>query len=300
MEEIISIDFTRVAEQMASSEVFGDALIVSNLHNRRNDTQRLVNMPTVRLNAIAFFICTHGKVSFHIDYKDYHLRSDMLLQLNSVHILNNVRMSSDFEGYFVAISPKLAHNIIDEVHAIKKVYINLKHSLQLIQLVESESSGLIENIIRIIKVMKSSGHAFQSYMLKNETSNFLLEIANIYLIRSKKEEIINDTISRKEEIVQNFIRLVFDHCKKEHEVTFYAENLCMTSGNLSRILKTVSGKTAIKWISDSLVVESKLLLQNPNITIQQVADELHFGDQSSFGKFFKKHVGCTPKEFKKG
>ncbi|MDR2384501.1 MAG: helix-turn-helix domain-containing protein, partial [Tannerella sp.] len=30
-----------------------------------------------------------------------------------------------------------------------------------------------------------------------------------------------------------------------------------------------------------------------------IADELNFGDQSSFGKFFKKHTGLTPKEYRK-
>jgi AraC-like DNA-binding protein len=34
--------------------------------------------------------------------------------------------------------------------------------------------------------------------------------------------------------------------------------------------------------------------------VKQVAYELNFGDQSSFGKFFKKHAGMTPVEFKNG
>lgn len=298
MREIISIDFNRAARQMSSSEVFGDELIVSDLHNRRNDTQRLDNVPTIRLDAIIFFICTQGEISFHIDYKDYHLHENMLLQLNSIYILSNVRMSNDFEGYFIAISPKLAYSIIDEVQAIKKIYVSFDRSVRSIEFSESERSDLIENIIRIIKMMKYSGHAFQNHILKNETSNLLLEIANIYLARKNNNGITDEVLSRKEEAVQKFVRLVFDNCKKEHEVNFYAEQLCMTSGNLSRILKTISGKTAIKWISDTLVIESKLLLQNPNTTIQQVSEELNFGDQSSFGKFFKKHTGITPMEFR--
>jgi AraC-like DNA-binding protein len=33
--------------------------------------------------------------------------------------------------------------------------------------------------------------------------------------------------------------------------------------------------------------------------IQQIADELNFGDQSSFGKFFRKHTELTPREYRK-
>jgi AraC-like DNA-binding protein len=72
----------------------------------------------------------------------------------------------------------------------------------------------------------------------------------------------------------------------------------MSPENLSRILKSFRGKTANKWISDALIVEAKKMLNNKEINIQQVADELNFGDQSSFGKFFKKHTGYTPIAYK--
>ncbi|KAA6339197.1 Arabinose operon regulatory protein [termite gut metagenome] len=126
---------------------------------------------------------------------------------------------------------------------------------------------------------------------------FLLEMANINLQRNEERAQAYEA-SHKEEIVQQFIRLILSHCKQQHEVSFYAKELCITSGYLSRIMKTSSGKTAIKWISDALIAESKILLRRPNVNIQQVSDELHFGDQSSFGKFFKKHMGLTPMEYK--
>lgn len=72
----------------------------------------------------------------------------------------------------------------------------------------------------------------------------------------------------------------------------------MTPGNLSRAVTAASGKSPIKWISDAVVAEAKILLRNPDMNIQQVSEELHFGDQSSFGKFFKKHTGFTPIEYK--
>ena len=61
----------------------------------------------------------------------------------------------------------------------------------------------------------------------------------------------------------------------------------------------MTGKSANKWIDESLIVEAKILLKTPDITVQRVADLLNFSDQSTFGKFFKKHVGLSPMEFRK-
>ncbi len=55
-----------------------------------------------------------------------------------------------------------------------------------------------------------------------------------------------------------------------------------------------------KWIDESLIREAKILLAAHGFTtVQQVADMLHFSDQSTFGKFFKKHMGLSPMEYRK-
>lgn len=298
MKEILNIDFNQVANRMTSSEVFGDELIISNLRQKRDKRRDLENMPTIRLEAVVFFICTRGSISFRIDYTECHLRRNMLLQLSRVHTVNNVRMSDDFDGYMVAVSSNLTRLILEDTQNMKKLYVSLNRSVLLIELSEQETNCLMDIIVRMKKMMTAYDHAFQNGIIKNEVSNFLLEMANIYVRKTESGKIANDTITRKEDVAQNFISLVFSHCKREHEVSFYAEKLCMTTGNLCRIMKAISGKTAIQWISDARVVESKLLLQNPNTNIQQIAEELHFGDQSSFGKFFRKHTGYTPTEYR--
>jgi AraC-like DNA-binding protein len=99
--------------------------------------------------------------------------------------------------------------------------------------------------------------------------------------------------------MNQFLQLLFDHAKEQHAVTFYAGKLFITPQYLSLILKELTGKSANKWIEDALIVEAKVLLKMPQTTVQQVADKLNFSDQSTFGKFFKKHIGLSPMEYRK-
>jgi AraC-like DNA-binding protein len=74
--------------------------------------------------------------------------------------------------------------------------------------------------------------------------------------------------------------------------------LCISTQYLSIILKEITGHTANYWISKKITAQARVLLRTPNLTIKEITDKLHFADQSSFGKFFKKQTGISPKKYR--
>jgi AraC family transcriptional regulator, transcriptional activator of pobA len=48
-----------------------------------------------------------------------------------------------------------------------------------------------------------------------------------------------------------------------------------------------------------VILEAKIMLQNPQLTIAEISDELHFPNQSFFGKFFKNYTELSPLQYKK-
>lgn len=100
---------------------------------------------------------------------------------------------------------------------------------------------------------------------------------------------------RSKEIFNKFIAYVKRYCPTEQCVGFYADKLCLTPKYLSKTIKDISGKTAGSWIDEFVLLEAKILLEHTNLTIQEVSVRMNFADQSSFGKFFKKKVGLSPK-----
>jgi AraC family transcriptional activator of pobA len=80
----------------------------------------------------------------------------------------------------------------------------------------------------------------------------------------------------------------------------YAELLHVTPNYLNAVCHELVGKTAGDLIRDRVVLEAKRLLVNADLSITQIAYELNFGDGSYFTKFFRKHAGMTPEEFRRG
>lgn len=109
---------------------------------------------------------------------------------------------------------------------------------------------------------------------------------------------VKSTNSRQEEIFTQFTELLERHHKKEREIAFYADKMCMTSKHLSQVIKDYTGKTALGLIEEYVISEAKSMLLSTTMSIQQISDELKFPSQSVFGKYFKRVAGISPSEYR--
>ena len=99
-------------------------------------------------------------------------------------------------------------------------------------------------------------------------------------------------------ILKDFVGLLIKHIKEETSIGFYAEKLCISKQYLSLIIKEKTRVTAGTIIASMRIEMASQMLRDPEMTIQQIASQLSFADQSSFGKFFKKHTGVSPLKYR--
>jgi len=74
----------------------------------------------------------------------------------------------------------------------------------------------------------------------------------------------------------------------------FADALFIHVNHLNRSLKEVTEKTTSQLIADRIFLEAKILLQNTEWNINEIAWCLGFEDLAHFIKFFKKNAGTTP------
>jgi len=61
----------------------------------------------------------------------------------------------------------------------------------------------------------------------------------------------------------------------------------------------VSRRTPNEWIDNYVTLEIRVLLKNSSMSIKEIAQNLNFPNQSFLGKYFKEHVGMSPKEYRR-
>ena len=81
-------------------------------------------------------------------------------------------------------------------------------------------------------------------------------------------------------------------------MSFYADKLCISTRYLSTIVRSVAHSSAKEFIDRAVILEIKMMLQSTDLSVQEIAYRLRFPDQSYLGRFFKKHTGESPTEYR--
>jgi AraC-like DNA-binding protein len=103
---------------------------------------------------------------------------------------------------------------------------------------------------------------------------------------------------RKAEIYQEYSDLVLQHYREWHHVAMYAEAMHITVPHLCSTIKAASGHTAGDIIVDAILMDAKAQLKVTSMPIKEIALRLGFENVAFFNRFFKSHVGVTPRAYR--
>ncbi|MFW5886635.1 MAG: AraC family transcriptional regulator [Bacteroidota bacterium] len=100
-------------------------------------------------------------------------------------------------------------------------------------------------------------------------------------------------------LAKNFLLLIEENYQNNLSVEEYAKFLAVTPNHLTQMVKQIMGKTCHSILQEKQISEIKQFLIHSNMTVSEIAETMNFVDQSYFTKFFKKHTGITPLQFRK-
>lgn len=239
-----------------------------------------------------------GELSLHTTEKYIIIPAPAYIEFIEPHQWTGLKTDANFEGYLLIIRRELFLQAAEYIRSKVTPYI-YRHVQEPILTLKEEDIlriGILFDMLRHTLIQKEN--SFLQEMLENTLRSLVLEIWSI-VFRTYKKGNEDERSFQWDDTLPRFLYLMHTHCRNQHTVKWYADQLCLSPDSLSAKLKRTYGKSANQLISESLMEEAKTCLLNPSLSIQDVAEKLCFSDQASFSKFFKRYGGMTPGKFKK-
>lgn len=126
----------------------------------------------------------------------------------------------------------------------------------------------------------------------------LLKLILIYAQRRVMSPADEAQLSAGQQLVRQYLVLHKSGVTAEQHLESYADQLGVTAGYLTEVVKEATGVPAGTLMRQRLVLEVKRLLVHTDLTSAQVAEKMHFNDPSYFNRFFKRETGQIPRAFR--
>lgn len=250
-------------------------------------------------NRVDFFsvaLLTEGEVNIKLNLKERTVNKNSLIFLPPNTLSQLIRRTDTVQLYTIVFTAKFLTGIGMEKHEIEMIDFSSRTHGNILVLEESEMSTLkkiTEDLQK--KNDQIDGHPYGESIVQYTFRIFLSEMAALGV---KYNGATKSKSSRKHDLVAQFANMVNLHFKEHRTVKYYADLLSITPKYLTEIIHEITGQSASTFIDEKVMYEAKLLLHNPKLTISQIAETLHFSDQSFLGKFFKRHLGLSPSEYR--
>ncbi|QAR31757.1 AraC family transcriptional regulator [Ornithobacterium rhinotracheale] len=206
-----------------------------------------------------------------------------------------ITASEDFEAFCLMIDQNLLSQAPFINYMIRAIYFPVA---ELGQTGMSLSATDAHFLLRILQMINQ--HIDFTSDFQREALFALCQVFCIDLLHIQGKHIAQRKVkSRVEALFTQFVALVTRHFAQQHSLVLYAEKLSITTTYLSRIVKQVSGRTAMSFIQHALLAQAVHQLKNTDISMNQLAEDLHFSDPAAFTKFFTRMKGIPPKTFRK-
>lgn len=102
-----------------------------------------------------------------------------------------------------------------------------------------------------------------------------------------------------QELIQNILLYIRDHLDQDLTLETIAEKVYMHPAYLSRICKSLTGKSLGEQIVQARIDRAKELLSGSNKSVGDISSHIGYTNPRAFYRLFKDYTGLTPGEFRK-
>lgn len=110
----------------------------------------------------------------------------------------------------------------------------------------------------------------------------------------------NNRVSYKNEIVNKAKVFVQENVEGDITLNIISQHLNISKNYFCSMFKQETGVSFLNYIVEQKIERAKRMLVEENMKVYEVSEKLGYNDTTYFSKMFKRNVGVTPQDYKRG
>lgn len=244
----------------------------------------------------SFLFCIAGSANVVINLMEYTLSPNSYMAIPGDSIVKLVSKTDDFEVMRLVYAPDTILSATTGINmdTMQNIFTHPCNTVK-----DERSVPIIKNLLNTLKVYaEMPNYPHHTDFTFGIIRILFVTIADVNAM-ANKDNSQSVVFTTTDSYFINFIKLLNKHCCQQHDVAFYADKLSITPKYLNEIARKTANLTAKDIISKFIVARIKRELLISGNSVQRIAYDFNFCDQSSLGKFFKKATGMSPVAFRR-
>lgn len=257
----------------------------------RNTNYMVSNMHPHRHTGFTITLLLSGQVTQYIDFEKYTITAPAVILLAPDQVHQHEEQQTSYESVFIHFDKEF---LLTESQGMLSCWacVFYKRAIP----VKAAQMQELMNFAGLILKEHGNVRPLRESIIRNLLNALIMACARLPQHNVAYMQLVDTAQNR---MVRQFNELSDLHFRDKTQVAHYADMMHVTPGHLNDTIKSSVGKTAKQVIDEKRIMEAKRLLFWGELSVKEIAWQLHFEDDAYFNRFFKKHTGQTPVMFQR-
>ncbi len=244
---------------------------------------------------LTHIFCEAGTASIRFNGKEFSMKRGSCCIIRATQLIESWTASEDFACSIVYADPVFIEK------ATPRSNYGIRGSLSLFNTpvfnLNEEEIGRCKRDYETIELrIARTEHRFREEVLLNAMQGLILDFFDFHARLTGSEDDIRTPAAKT---MERFIGMLErGDYRQNREVSYYADELCVTPKYLSEISKQVSGQGANYWINRFTILDISRLLRDKGLEFADISDLFNFTSTSYFTRYVRRYLGESPSEYR--
>ena len=239
--------------------------------------------------------CHGGYCTFSRNGRSFRFEAgDCMIIPRRGDLVRDLQESEDFRVDVIYVTQKFIELSTPQSNYGMRGHLSLFQN-PIMRLTPEQQDVCRQNFEAVKRRLEQTGHHFRHDALKNAIECMIIDFFDFHSQRYGADKIS----SQQHQLMEQFIDMLErGDFRRNRDISYYADSLCVTAKYLSEVSKKVSGLPAAFWITRYASLDISRMLRDRSLSFTDISDMFGFSSLSHFSRYVQTNLGAKPSDFR--